>query len=57
MKVANMDANKERIITVNFSADRSSMMAWEFKPTQQNLKVEISGWSVVDQMLTLVMVL
>lgn len=38
-KVASMEKNAERVITVEFTADRSSAMAWDFKPTQPKLVV------------------
>ncbi|RWS13008.1 cytochrome c oxidase assembly protein COX11-like protein, partial [Dinothrombium tinctorium] len=40
-KVAKMQPVKDRLITVRFSADVSSQLAWNFKPTQIEVKVPV----------------
>jgi cytochrome c oxidase assembly protein subunit 11 len=37
-KIVKMVKNKERIITVTFSAETTSQMAWDFKPTQHEIR-------------------
>lgn len=38
-KLQNMNKVKDRQITVQFNADASSQLAWNFKPTQNEIKV------------------
>lgn len=38
-KIQKMNKVKDRLITVNFNADVTSTTAWNFKPTQDELKV------------------
>ena len=38
-KIKNMTAQKERLITVRFNADKSATMQWSFKPQQSEVKV------------------
>jgi len=37
-KIVHMKKNEDRVITVTFSAETTSQMAWNFKPTQQEIK-------------------
>lgn len=45
-KIREMVKRREREITVHFNADTSSMMAWKFRPTQPDIKVQKSFFSV-----------
>ena len=38
-KVATMQSNKERLLTVRFEADTSASMQWNFRPQQKEVKL------------------
>ena len=38
-KIENMEVNEDRLLTVNFDADTSAQMQWNFRPQQSSIDV------------------